>query len=85
MAKYRYAGGGPHDDGQGGLVRPGDEWDWPGEPEWGPWERLDGGSGSDSPAPAAQEDAEAPDSAAAASETPDAATSAPGGSAGKEA
>lgn len=51
MAQYRYMGPGPHDDGQGGLVRPGDVWEWPAEPDWGPWEPVGDGAESDPPAP----------------------------------
>lgn len=37
MARYRYAGPGPHEqDGQ--LIRPGDVWEFSDEPDWGPWE-----------------------------------------------
>lgn len=41
MARYEYAGPGPHDDGQGGIVRPGDVRDFAAEPSWGPWRLLD--------------------------------------------
>jgi hypothetical protein len=41
MAKYVYEGPGPHDDRQGGLVRPGDVAEFDAEPDWGPWRLLD--------------------------------------------
>jgi hypothetical protein len=75
VARYRYAGDGPHDDGRGGLVRPGDEWDWPAEPDWGPWELLDGAEG-DSPGPGAQAPAPGAGSPGAAQDAPPAASSA---------
>ena len=41
MAKYRYAGPGPHIDDEGAITRPGDEREFDGEPAWGPWELVD--------------------------------------------
>lgn len=84
MALMRYAGPGPQDDGRGGLVRPGDVWDWPGEPTWGPWERLDGPE-SAGESQATQVRADDAGSAAAASAAADADGSAPAGDAGTEA
>jgi hypothetical protein len=52
VALLRYAGPGPHDDGRGGLVRPGDVWDWPDDPPWGPWEPAEEAAVTDSAAPA---------------------------------
>jgi hypothetical protein len=48
VALLRYAGPGPHDDGRGGTVRPGDVWEWPGEPNWGPWEPVPDGEAPES-------------------------------------
>jgi len=42
MAQYQYAGPGPHDDGEGGIVRPGDVREFGEEPDWGPWRLLPG-------------------------------------------
>ena len=38
--RYVYEGPGPHDDGDGGLVRPGDVREYDAEPPWGPWRLL---------------------------------------------
>lgn len=40
MPSYEYQGPGPHDDGDGGIVRPGDVREFGGEPAWGPWRLL---------------------------------------------
>jgi hypothetical protein len=42
MARYRYAGPGPHDATMvgGGITRPGDEAEFEKLPEFGPWELL---------------------------------------------
>lgn len=87
MAKYRYAGPGPQEDGDGGLVRPGDEREFGTEPDWGPWELIEGvpakpddsGDGAQAPAtpPATSPPATPPASSATASTTAPAATSAP--------
>lgn len=82
--RYRYTGPGPHDDGRGGLVRPGDEWEWPEPPTWGPWEPVDSGAESDSEPPATQPHADQADGPAAASGDPAASTSAPAGDAETE-
>lgn len=82
--RYRYVGPGPHDDGRGGIVRPGDVWNWPEPPTWGPWEPVDGEPESDSAAPAIQPHADGPKTPAAASGDPAAGTSAPAGDAGTE-
>lgn len=37
MARYRYAGPGPAER-DGRLVRPGDVWEFPENPDWGRWE-----------------------------------------------
>ena len=37
---YRYAGPGPHEDPELGLIRPGDVRQFDEEPDWGPWERA---------------------------------------------
>ena len=76
MARYRYAGPGPQEDGDGGIARPGDVREFADEPAWGPWEPLpdeDGGAVSDSPAPATPAPAPAAVSPAAASPAPAAA------------
>jgi hypothetical protein len=39
--RYQYAGPGPIEDDELGLVRPGDVHDLDVEPAWGPWECLD--------------------------------------------
>jgi hypothetical protein len=80
VARWRYAGPGPQDDGQGGIVRPGEERDFDQEPAWGPWEPVpdgDGGAVSDSAASGAVPPAPAPVSPAAGSVAPPAASSAP--------
>jgi hypothetical protein len=76
VAQYRYAGPGPQPDGRGGIVRPGDVWEWPEVPPWGPWEPVDGGSVSDSAAPGVQSHAPDADGLGAASGDPNAGTSA---------
>lgn len=49
--KYRYDGPGPQEDGEGGIVRPGDERDE--LPDWGPWTPVDEpGDGTAPPPPA---------------------------------
>jgi hypothetical protein len=40
MPRYVYEGPAPHDDGDGGLARPGDVRDFSEEPAWGPWRLL---------------------------------------------
>lgn len=40
MAMYRFAGGHPVPDGEGGMVRPGDERDEVDLPDFGPWEPV---------------------------------------------
>ena len=81
MGSYRYAGDGPQEDPQGGLVRPGDEREFGGDPGWGVWELLpaepDRGSVSDSAAPATEPPAPGPDSQAPAEDATSAATSGP--------
>lgn len=71
MPRYRYAGPGPHDDGRGGVVRPGDEWDWPDEPAWGPWEPVTQSPQAAEVPPAAQQ---TPPATPAVAAPPDAAT-----------
>jgi hypothetical protein len=64
MARYEYEGPGPHDDGGGGIVRPGDVREFAEEPDWGPWRPLGGDApdGAEKPAavPATQAPAPAP-------------------------
>lgn len=48
MPRYVYAGPGPVDDGEGGICRPGDIRDT--EPDWGPWDELPDGQGTEHPA-----------------------------------
>ena len=43
MARWRYAGPGPQEDGAGGIVRPGDVREFDAGPAWGPWEELGDG------------------------------------------
>ena len=82
--KLRYAGPGPHDDGQGGIVRPGDVWDWPEEPDWGPWEPAgDDGAVTDSAPQATQPPAGGGDSPGAGQDATDADGSAAAADAGK--
>jgi hypothetical protein len=52
MPRYVYAGPGPVDDGEGGIVRPGDIRGT--EPDWGPWDELpdDDEDGAEEPAEA---------------------------------
>jgi hypothetical protein len=85
VARYRYAGGGPQEDGDGGIVRPGDERDFEGEPLWGPWVLIDedGGAVSDSAPPVTAPPAPAPASPAPASPAPPASLPADTGSTGK--
>ena len=40
MGRYEYAGPGPQEDPDGGLVRPGDVREFDEEPAWGPWEPV---------------------------------------------
>jgi hypothetical protein len=42
VARYRYAGPGPQETPEGGIVRPGDEQEFAEEPVYGPWELLGG-------------------------------------------
>ena len=61
MAKWRYTGPGPHDDGDGGLIRPGDVHDFPSEPPYGPFVPVDGAeSPAEPPAAPAPTPAPAP-------------------------
>lgn len=63
--RYEYAGPGPHEDGELGLIRPGDIRDFGEEPDRGPWRLLDdpdGGAESGSPPSGTQAPAPAPDS-----------------------
>jgi hypothetical protein len=41
MPEYEYTGPGPHDDGDGGTVRPGDVREFDTEPDWGPWRLIE--------------------------------------------
>lgn len=41
MAKYRYAGPGPHVSDEGQITRPGDEREEAELPDWGPWDLID--------------------------------------------
>ena len=67
--QYTYPGPGPQEDGDGGVVRPGDTRDFDQAPDWGPWEPS-GGAESDPPAPAAPAPAPAPDKPAPAASAP---------------
>jgi hypothetical protein len=59
--KYIYEGPGPQDDGDGGIVRPGDVRDFGQEPDWGPWRLADDPvADAPSPAPGAEMPAESP-------------------------
>lgn len=40
MPRYAYAGQGPVPDGQGGVIRPGEERDGADLPDHGPWDLL---------------------------------------------
>ena len=51
MALYEYQGPGPHDDGSGTIVRPGDVREFDGEPAWGPWRLLPGDDPLNAPEP----------------------------------
>lgn len=48
MPRFQYAGQAPVDDGEGGVVRPGDIRDT--EPDWGPWTELPDEDGPEKPA-----------------------------------
>jgi hypothetical protein len=41
VPEYEYQGPGPHDDGDGGTVRPGDVREFAEEPNWGPWRLIE--------------------------------------------
>jgi hypothetical protein len=41
VPEYEYTGPGPHDDGDGGIVRPGDVREFAEEPNWGPWRLIE--------------------------------------------
>lgn len=52
MPAYRYAGDHPVPDGEGGVVRPGEERDYDELPPFGPWDEIPP-EPEDEPAPAA--------------------------------
>lgn len=83
MARYRYAGQNPQEDGAGGIVRPGDVREFDAEPAWGPWDAVDGGAVSPSEPPATQAPAAAAPSPAPASPAAPASPPADTGSTGK--
>lgn len=63
MPTYRYDGPGPYevanpDGGPPELIKPGDEFDLPGEPVFGPWELLPGGEPEGEPQTRAEAEAE---------------------------
>jgi hypothetical protein len=63
VAEYEYAGPGPHEDGELGLVRPGDRHEFDEEPPWGPWRLIEpepDGAESDSAPSGTQPPAPAP-------------------------
>lgn len=54
MAQYRYTGPGPDvDPASGAIVHPGDVWEFPEEPGYGPWEPA-GTEGSEKPSEATE-------------------------------
>jgi hypothetical protein len=67
VPEYEYQGPGPHEDDEGGIVRPGDVREFAEEPNWGPWQLVE----PDGPALAAPPDGKSPPPAAAVVITPD--------------
>jgi hypothetical protein len=83
MPEYEYTGPGPHDDGDGGTVRPGDVREFAEEPRWGPWRLIEAGEPAEGKPPIVitpdgpQKPAASPPPAPASASPPAASTAAP--------
>jgi hypothetical protein len=67
VPEYEYQGPGPHDDGDGGTVRPGDVREFDTEPDWGPWRLIE----PDEPKPVTPPEEKSPPPATPVVITPD--------------